>query len=258
MKRDGYHVMTTANTPLRKEVIELEMSVEAVEKSGYDYFMLKEIMEQPQSHRRLDARTRQRRGGHDHAGRTDWNGRDAAQRAAHHHLRVRHELACRAGRRVSDRRDRAHSGRGRVRIGVSLPRADPARGRRGVRDLAVRRNRRHASRRASGQAERYSGHRHRQHGRLDDRARDRRGRLLARRTRNRRGLDQGVHLAGNGSDHDRAQDGRGPHARRRADEGQTRRVGIDSRQNRAGTGDGRSDPRTGQTGSVGVELSLPG
>ncbi len=49
MKRDGYHVMTTENTPLRKEVIELEMSVEAVEKSGYDYFMLKEIMEQPQS-----------------------------------------------------------------------------------------------------------------------------------------------------------------------------------------------------------------
>ncbi len=49
MKRDGYRVMTTENTPLRKEVIELEMSVEAVEKSGYDYFMLKEIMEQPQS-----------------------------------------------------------------------------------------------------------------------------------------------------------------------------------------------------------------
>ncbi len=49
MKRSGYEVMTTENTPLRKEVIELEMSVEAVEKSGYDYFMLKEIMEQPQS-----------------------------------------------------------------------------------------------------------------------------------------------------------------------------------------------------------------
>jgi glucosamine--fructose-6-phosphate aminotransferase (isomerizing) len=47
--REGYEVMTTENTPLRKEVIELEMDVEAVEKSGYDYFMLKEIMEQPQS-----------------------------------------------------------------------------------------------------------------------------------------------------------------------------------------------------------------
>jgi len=45
--RAGYDVSTTDAVPLEKEVIELEMDLEQIEKSGYDHFMLKEIMEQP-------------------------------------------------------------------------------------------------------------------------------------------------------------------------------------------------------------------
>ena len=45
--RAGYDVSTTDAIPLEKEVIELEMDLEQIEKSGYDHFMLKEIMEQP-------------------------------------------------------------------------------------------------------------------------------------------------------------------------------------------------------------------
>ena len=47
--RDGYEVKTTRNIPHLKEVHELEMSIEQIEKGGYDHFMLKEIYEQPRS-----------------------------------------------------------------------------------------------------------------------------------------------------------------------------------------------------------------
>jgi len=45
--RDGYEVRTIENEPLEKEVHELEWSLGEIEKGGYDHFMLKEIMEQP-------------------------------------------------------------------------------------------------------------------------------------------------------------------------------------------------------------------
>ncbi len=45
--RSGYEVMTIDNEPLKKEVHELEWSLGEIEKGGYDHFMLKEIMEQP-------------------------------------------------------------------------------------------------------------------------------------------------------------------------------------------------------------------
>jgi len=43
----GYEVRTIENEPLKKEVHELEWSLDEIEKGGYDHFMLKEIMEQP-------------------------------------------------------------------------------------------------------------------------------------------------------------------------------------------------------------------
>lgn len=46
---DGYDVKTIENVPLTKEVHELAMSIEQIEKRGYPHFMLKEIFEQPQS-----------------------------------------------------------------------------------------------------------------------------------------------------------------------------------------------------------------
>jgi glucosamine--fructose-6-phosphate aminotransferase (isomerizing) len=49
IKRDGYEIKTIRNIPLTKEVHELAMSIEQIEKSGYPHFMLKEIYEQPDS-----------------------------------------------------------------------------------------------------------------------------------------------------------------------------------------------------------------
>lgn len=49
IRRDGYEVKTVRNAPLSKEVHELAMSMEQIEKGGYPHFMLKEIYEQPNS-----------------------------------------------------------------------------------------------------------------------------------------------------------------------------------------------------------------
>ena len=47
IRRSGYNVKTIDNVELTKEVHELEWDLEEIEKGGYDHFMLKEIMEQP-------------------------------------------------------------------------------------------------------------------------------------------------------------------------------------------------------------------
>ena len=47
VRRSGYQVRTIDDEPLEKEVHELEWSLGEIEKGGYDHFMLKEIMEQP-------------------------------------------------------------------------------------------------------------------------------------------------------------------------------------------------------------------
>jgi glucosamine--fructose-6-phosphate aminotransferase (isomerizing) len=49
VRRSGYEVTTIDNEPLEKEVHELEWSLSEIEKGGYDHFMLKEIMEQPEA-----------------------------------------------------------------------------------------------------------------------------------------------------------------------------------------------------------------
>ncbi len=49
VRRSGYEVRTIENEPLEKEVHELEWSLSEIEKGGYDHFMLKEIMEQPEA-----------------------------------------------------------------------------------------------------------------------------------------------------------------------------------------------------------------
>ncbi|MDZ7716073.1 MAG: glutamine--fructose-6-phosphate transaminase (isomerizing) [Balneolaceae bacterium] len=46
---DGYEVKTIDDVALTKEVHELAMSVDEIEKGGYPHFMLKEIFEQPES-----------------------------------------------------------------------------------------------------------------------------------------------------------------------------------------------------------------
>ena len=49
VRREGYEVKTIDNVALEKEVHELEWDLEEIEKGGYEHFMLKEIMEQPDS-----------------------------------------------------------------------------------------------------------------------------------------------------------------------------------------------------------------
>ncbi|MEX2368241.1 MAG: glutamine--fructose-6-phosphate transaminase (isomerizing), partial [Balneolaceae bacterium] len=47
--QDSYEVKTIDDVPLTKEVHELALSLEEIEKAGYPHFMLKEIFEQPRS-----------------------------------------------------------------------------------------------------------------------------------------------------------------------------------------------------------------
>lgn len=48
-RHEGLHIRTIHNSEVVPEVIELEMQLEAIEKGGYEHFMLKEIFEQPRS-----------------------------------------------------------------------------------------------------------------------------------------------------------------------------------------------------------------
>jgi len=48
-RRSGFEVQTIDGVELTKEIHELEMDLEEIEKGGYEHFMLKEIMEQPDS-----------------------------------------------------------------------------------------------------------------------------------------------------------------------------------------------------------------
>jgi len=47
--RTGYKVMTTRNVPIHKDVHEIALSLEQIEKGGFPHFMLKEIFEQPRA-----------------------------------------------------------------------------------------------------------------------------------------------------------------------------------------------------------------
>ena len=49
VRRDGYECMEINGAPVSKQVHELEWDLEEIEKGGYEHFMLKEIMEQPES-----------------------------------------------------------------------------------------------------------------------------------------------------------------------------------------------------------------
>lgn len=49
VRKDSHEVKTIDDVPLTKEVHELALSIEEIEKSGYPHFMLKEIFEQPRA-----------------------------------------------------------------------------------------------------------------------------------------------------------------------------------------------------------------
>lgn len=49
LHRNGYEVMTTRNVSIHKEVHQIALSLEQIEKGGFPHFMLKEIFEQPRA-----------------------------------------------------------------------------------------------------------------------------------------------------------------------------------------------------------------
>ena len=49
ISRDNLEIVDTKDVPQEAEIHKLDLKLEAIEKSGYDHFMLKEIMEQPNS-----------------------------------------------------------------------------------------------------------------------------------------------------------------------------------------------------------------
>jgi len=49
INKDGYSVKTIADETIEKEIHEINMSLDDIDRGGFDHFMLKEIMEQPES-----------------------------------------------------------------------------------------------------------------------------------------------------------------------------------------------------------------
>jgi glucosamine--fructose-6-phosphate aminotransferase (isomerizing) len=49
VSKDSYSVKTIADETIEKEIHEINMSLDEIDKAGFDHFMLKEIMEQPES-----------------------------------------------------------------------------------------------------------------------------------------------------------------------------------------------------------------
>lgn len=49
IKREGLEIMDTREVPQKPEIHKLDLKLEAIEKGGYEHFMLKEIFEQPKS-----------------------------------------------------------------------------------------------------------------------------------------------------------------------------------------------------------------
>lgn len=49
LKKDSVKIFDTNKNPIKKDIYEVTWDISSAEKSGYDYFMLKEIMEQPKA-----------------------------------------------------------------------------------------------------------------------------------------------------------------------------------------------------------------
>ena len=109
-------------------------------------------------------------------------------------LGLRHRLSRRADRQILVRALCAAAGRHRCRVRVPLPRDAAVEGQRGAVRLAVGRDGRHAGVAALLPQRRPADRRHRQCARIDHRARIRRDLADAGRPRDRRRLDQGLHL----------------------------------------------------------------
>ena len=133
---------STARRPTGSEY-HVDWDASAAEKGGYDYFMLKEIAEQPQAVAdTLLGRLGERRRAHPRRGAPVRPGAARHRQDLHH--RLRHGLPRRHGRQVRHRALDPHPLRGRAGQRVPLPRPDPRPVDAGHRDLPVRRDDGHA------------------------------------------------------------------------------------------------------------------
>ena len=212
-----------------------------VDKGNHRHFMAKEIHEQPEVV------------GHTLAHYLDMAAeRVRMPRAAvrfrrdrpHFDLGLRHRLLRRADREILVRAFRAAAGRDRCRVRIPLPRgAVLARRARDLR-VAVGRDRRHARDLALRQGAEAAHSLDRERADLDHRARKRRRAADARRSRDRRRLDQGVHLPACGA---RLPRDRGrPRARRPV---RGRRAQAGARADRGAAPDGRGAARSSRRSS---------
>src|ERR1041385_5700173 len=196
---DGYHVVDAESHVQLREVDDVAWDLAEIELGGYPHFMLKEISEQAETVRAtLRGRLLQDRG------TARLNGLNLAPADCPELQRVV-ILACgtsghaRLGGPASDRRPRRPARPGGVRVRVPLPPAAPAAGHADHRDLAVGRNGGHAGGDARGPRCGIARGGDRQRGGEHDRARGGRGHLSACRPRDRRGVDQGLHLPDRGA-----------------------------------------------------------
>ncbi len=180
------------------EVTKVDFTSDDVKLGDYPHYMLKEIFEQPHAVR--DAlRGRLSHGGRQRApGRPEHDPAGTARDRPRHHHRLRHGVPRRVGRRIPHRVARAPALRGGVRQRVPLPQHADGQGHAGPCRQPERRDHRHAGGRAREPAQGPPHAGHLQQRGQHDRARMRRGRLHARRTGDRRGGDEIVHLATGG------------------------------------------------------------
>ncbi len=191
LTREGVAVCDRKGNPVKRPVTRSVATALLVDKGNHRHFMIKEIHEQPEVV------------GHTLASMVDLSAarvdlprlavRLRQDRPPDHH-RVRHRLLCRARRQILVRALGAAPRRRRYRLGVPLPPGRNGRGRRRAVHLPVGRDRGHARLVALLPRARPAHARHRQCARVLHRARVRRHPADPCRPRDRRRLDQGLHL----------------------------------------------------------------
>ena len=113
-------------------------------------------------------------------------------------LCVRYSVARCSGGQISDRGDEQDSGRGRLRIRVSLSQSDTYSQHTDGCDFAIGRDRRHARRAPRSEEQRMPNCRHLQCSRRDDDTRGRRHTLHSRWPGDRSRVDKGIYVAARG------------------------------------------------------------
>ena len=195
LDRTDHTIMDLDQKVMVHEIQHVDYSAEALAKGGFAHFMLKEIFEQPDTIRNA---MRGRLLVDDGSARLD--GLNLVLQQLRQINRIIF-VACGTSWHaalVGEHMIEEIAGvsrRGGIRLGIPLPQSHhrPAHPR--VCHKSIRRDRRHARGPARGREQGRHRARHLQRGGVVHRARDPRRRVPPRRAGNRRGLDQGLHLA---------------------------------------------------------------